>query len=311
MFGDEGEPHGNEQMGGGAGLIGALVQTGGALYDGYQNRKQSRENTAANIAAAKAESELAYQRSVAQWNAQNLYNSPEAQMQRFIQAGLNPHLIYGQGSAGNASGFPQYQPANLRYEIEPRRYGAAFASILPTLMQVGSWMQGMRMTEQEIQKKQLDTSRVEQVIAFMEKMNPKQLRDLEIKMERGIEQTGLVANQRMYTDAKLREIAEEFKYKYGQDMYSGARTPEGGLLRLKFLEQAASTKLKEAQASWTDMSLTNPQAIMQLVLGGVMNMAGMHIRQSGRRPATTTHSVTETMRGGRTRTRQRIYQHGR
>jgi len=34
-------------------------------------------------------------------NKQNEYNSPEAQMQRFRQAGLNPALIYSQGNAGN------------------------------------------------------------------------------------------------------------------------------------------------------------------------------------------------------------------
>lgn len=37
------------------------------------------------------------------WNIQNEYNSPKAQMARFKAAGLNPHLIYGQGNEGNAS----------------------------------------------------------------------------------------------------------------------------------------------------------------------------------------------------------------
>jgi len=37
------------------------------------------------------------------WAMQNEYNSPQQQMQRFKDAGLNPNLIYGQGSAGNAS----------------------------------------------------------------------------------------------------------------------------------------------------------------------------------------------------------------
>nr|QJB18744.1 MAG: DNA pilot protein [Microvirus sp.] len=36
----------------------------------------------------------------AQINAQNLYNSPASQMARYQAAGLNPHLIYGQGSSG-------------------------------------------------------------------------------------------------------------------------------------------------------------------------------------------------------------------
>ena len=38
-----------------------------------------------------------------QWHRVNQYNSPQAQMARFSQAGLSPHLIYGQGTAGNAS----------------------------------------------------------------------------------------------------------------------------------------------------------------------------------------------------------------
>ena len=33
----------------------------------------------------------------------NAYNSPVQQMQRFKEAGLNPHLIYGQGTNGNQS----------------------------------------------------------------------------------------------------------------------------------------------------------------------------------------------------------------
>jgi len=33
----------------------------------------------------------------------NEYNTPYAQMQRFKAAGLNPHLIYGQGNSGNAT----------------------------------------------------------------------------------------------------------------------------------------------------------------------------------------------------------------
>lgn len=35
---------------------------------------------------------------LADWEMQNAYNSPMAQMARFKDAGLNPHLIYGQGN---------------------------------------------------------------------------------------------------------------------------------------------------------------------------------------------------------------------
>ena len=41
------------------------------------------------------------------WNRQNAYNTPAEQMKRFKEAGLNPNLMYGQGSSGNANSKPQ------------------------------------------------------------------------------------------------------------------------------------------------------------------------------------------------------------
>lgn len=44
---------------------------------------------------------------------QNRYNSPAEQMKRYKEAGLNPHLIYSQGSNGNQSVLPNYQMPDL------------------------------------------------------------------------------------------------------------------------------------------------------------------------------------------------------
>ena len=41
------------------------------------------------------------------WKMQAEFNSPQAQMKRFSEAGLNPNLIYGQGSNGNMSSAPE------------------------------------------------------------------------------------------------------------------------------------------------------------------------------------------------------------
>lgn len=41
------------------------------------------------------------------WRMQADYNSPQSQMRRYEQAGLNPNLIYGQGSNGNMTSAPQ------------------------------------------------------------------------------------------------------------------------------------------------------------------------------------------------------------
>lgn len=45
--------------------------------------------------------------SLADWNMQNAYNSPEQQMQRLKDAGLNPNLVYGNGATAMSSQMPR------------------------------------------------------------------------------------------------------------------------------------------------------------------------------------------------------------
>lgn len=49
------------------------------------------------------QNEYVYAQNLAQWQRENEYNSPSAQMQRLIEAGLNPNLVYGSGSATQSS----------------------------------------------------------------------------------------------------------------------------------------------------------------------------------------------------------------
>jgi hypothetical protein len=52
------------------------------------------------------------QDALADWNRQNQYNSPEAQMTRFKEAGLNPHLIYGQMTTAQPIKTPEAKAPN-------------------------------------------------------------------------------------------------------------------------------------------------------------------------------------------------------
>lgn len=70
---------------GGFGLIGS------ALNYGFQKKLMEQQN----------------QYNIDMWKMQNEYNSPAAQMKRFEEAGLNPGLMYGQVTPGNASSAPQ------------------------------------------------------------------------------------------------------------------------------------------------------------------------------------------------------------
>lgn len=54
---------------------------------------------------------MQYEQSLDFWNRQNAYNHPAAQMRRFQEAGLNPHLIYGQSNmSGPISAAPAPNP---------------------------------------------------------------------------------------------------------------------------------------------------------------------------------------------------------
>lgn len=66
----------------------------------------------------KSESEESYSRQLELLKYQNAYNSPEQQMQRYKDAGLNPNLIYGSGSAssGNMSNIPMYKPVQYDFK---------------------------------------------------------------------------------------------------------------------------------------------------------------------------------------------------
>lgn len=59
---------------------------------------------------------MAYQNewNLEQWHRQNEYNSPIQQMARYQEAGLNPNLIYSQGSPGNSQQVPSAASANLQ-----------------------------------------------------------------------------------------------------------------------------------------------------------------------------------------------------
>lgn len=92
---------------------------------------QSKQN-ATNLASTwwlnndqKKFSREMYQRqredSLADWNMNNLYNSPAEQMKRFKEAGLNPNLIYGQTNTAapvRSSSVEGYSPEVPRFSFD-------------------------------------------------------------------------------------------------------------------------------------------------------------------------------------------------
>jgi len=83
----------------------AAISTLGSAVEQFPGAAQSITNSASDIFNY-YQSERNYKRNrsdaLSDWNLVNQYNSPEAQMQRFRDAGLNPNLIYGRGDSGSA-----------------------------------------------------------------------------------------------------------------------------------------------------------------------------------------------------------------
>lgn len=83
----------------------AIATTAGSAYSANANDKKARAWNEMMYARSRADA-------LADWQMQNQYNSPQAQMARLKAAGLNPNMVYGHGQV-------EQQAANVR----PADYG--------------------------------------------------------------------------------------------------------------------------------------------------------------------------------------------
>lgn len=110
-----------------AGIAGAS-QAGSAVSQGNQNRKNRKFAVERyNVERDNAKKD---------WDMQNTYNSPQQQMARLQQAGLNPNMVYGNGSAVNQAPEPnQSHTAPYRGEAPQVDLSAPVQGYFDTQMQ--------------------------------------------------------------------------------------------------------------------------------------------------------------------------------
>ena len=103
------------------GLLGAGIA--GAATSGAFGLAGAGINYAQNVRLQKMQNDF----NLEMWNKNNEYNSPQAQMQRFKDAGLNPNLIYSQGSAGLSSSPPvKNAPEGVDWSKSMQKLSEAF-----------------------------------------------------------------------------------------------------------------------------------------------------------------------------------------
>ena len=148
----------------------AIAQAGGQLFNSISGAVTSRKNLKQQIAHEKEQSDLAYQRAIEQRDYMNQYNSPVMQMKRFSEAGLNPHLIYGKGSAGQQQTTPQYQKAAADFSLrKPIQVPDMLGTYLGTL-------QSRAQTENlnkdiEVKEEQINTEQTKQALNMANSRN--------------------------------------------------------------------------------------------------------------------------------------------
>lgn len=82
-----------------ASFVGNIANNANINHQVSEQRKENQANRDWNLNLAKQQNQW----NIEQWNRENEYNSPSAQMARYKSAGLNPDLIYGQPNLSAAS----------------------------------------------------------------------------------------------------------------------------------------------------------------------------------------------------------------
>lgn len=138
---------------------------------------------------------------LAQWNRQNYYNLPEKQMQRLRQAGLNPDLMYSNGTVGNSMSSPEMtsgapaSPMDYSALGGMRTFGDVITQTLNNEMQRAQ----IKNVEADTNKKEADTNATEVETAIAQ---AREGRDVEL-FGFTIRNTKLLGDK---TDAEIKSI---------------------------------------------------------------------------------------------------------
>lgn len=78
-------------------MIGTGLSIGGTAATNKKTIEYAEKENILQRQFAEHQAAVAYQRQLEMWNKENEYNTPSAQMARYVEAGLNPNLIYNNG----------------------------------------------------------------------------------------------------------------------------------------------------------------------------------------------------------------------
>jgi len=139
-----------------------------------------------------------YKRQITQRDYMNEYNSPKNQMARFEEAGLNPHLMYGQGSSGQQNQAPKPE--------RPTNYGSIPNLQFDPLSELNKYMTAKN-TQAQTDKTVSETNGRRMANYIMSQSIDDQIAFYKSKLEGQNAKNATEAEKLHYT-AKLTELAQ-------------------------------------------------------------------------------------------------------
>lgn len=110
----------------------ALIAGGSRLVGSFLQSRQQKRNINRTFQEQVRLQDRQFSKDVEMWNMMKNYNLPKAQMERFKSAGLNPNLIYGQGTPGNVQSSPTYQAPSVDFRGIPSVAGNVMGNVVGT-----------------------------------------------------------------------------------------------------------------------------------------------------------------------------------
>lgn len=246
-----------------------VLGTGATAYaQGRMNRK------------TRAWNEKMYQRqredSLKDWAMVNAYNSPEATMQRYREAGLSPHLIYGQANdapAVRSSDTPSWNPKSPEYNLDMAPALGQYANIQLQSAQIDNLRTQQTVATQEALLKAQQTANmsIKNATDDFSLMQAKRLADTSLQAAQANVQKTLADTESVYQSMSISQQENARRAAQNtQSLQMGLKQMVGLDLdnankRLQALQTKEQTTAIKAQVDKTNQEIANLQNSLQAI----------------------------------------------
>lgn len=185
------------------------------------------------------------------WNMTNEYNSPQQQMQRLKNAGLNPNLVYGNGAVANSSGQPQNATPNRNFS--PMQLPISqVGDVMGQYMTLKAQQQQMQLTESAIALNKAKTLTEMEKPDLVKEQAMKTFQDWQLSGQKFTQSNILFPEVLQAKKLLVDDITQSIKYKAAQtDMSQDENARRNQMQGVNFmlnLERILALKASEAKS---------------------------------------------------------------